>query len=264
MSFSVLFCDRKRICIFAKRNNEEMKNIDISILKEEPSLDMKAKLIIEPLAPLSIVSDLPGAYYKSKKMPSKKMLCGLIENVLGWHFSAKTRILILNQIKQHRGKINDYESGSTYKPLLMDYFELGDNPIIKFDSMCIYDDLWARSHSRRDSPREHIKRCRHFDSPMSSAWDYELESIENNQDIEEERKKKERNIVNKKFITHFPFYYPALPSKREYIAMDNGSYLYNVVFDNKLYVKFKEQLVKHNIAYIGNSEGWVNIILEEL
>lgn len=240
-----------------------MKNIDISILKEEPSLDMKAQLIIEPLAPLSMVSDLPGSYYKSRKAPSKKMICGLIENVLGWHFSAKTRISIINQIEQHRGKINDHESGSTYKPLLMDYLELEDNPIIKFDSMCIYDDLWARSHSRRDSPREHFKRCRYFDAQISSAWDHELDII-NNQDIEEERKKKERNIVHKKFINHFPFYYPVLPTKREYIAMKNGSFFYNVVFDNKLYVKFKEQLLKHNIAYIGNNEGWVNIILEEL
>ena len=241
-----------------------MKNIDISILKEKPSLDMKAKLIIEPLAPLSMVSDLPGVYYKSRKMPSKKMLCGLIENVLGWHFSAKIRTSILNQIILHRDNLNDYESGSTYKPLLMDYFELEDNPIIKFDSMCIYDDIWARCHSRRDSPREHFKRCRYFDAPILSAWDHELNIINNNQDIEEERKKKERNIVHKKYINHFPFYYPVLPTKREYVAMKNGSYLYNVVFDNKLYVKFKEQLVKQNIAYIGNSEGWVNIILEEL
>ena len=99
-----------------------MKYIDITILKKEPLLDIQAILIIEPLAPLSMVSDLPGSYYKSSKIPSKKMICGLIENVIGWHFSAKMRISILNQIKQSRENINDYELGSTYKPLLMDYF----------------------------------------------------------------------------------------------------------------------------------------------
>jgi len=240
-----------------------MKYIDITILKKEPLLDIQAILIIEPLAPLSMVSDLPGSYYKSSKIPSKKMICGLIENVIGWHFSAKMRISILNQIKQSRENINDYELGSTYKPLLMDYFELNDNPIIKFDSMYIYDDLWARSHSRRDSPLEHIKRCRHFETQVLAKWNNKIDIINQYQDTEE-KKKTERNKVNKEYINYFPFYYPVLPTKREYIAMENGSYIYNVVFDKKLYVQFKEQLVKHNIAYIGNNEGWVNIILEEL
>ena len=72
-----------------------MNNIDISILKEKPLLDMKVQLIIEPLAPLSMVAELPGSYYKSLMHPSKKMICGLFENILGWHFDINTRMAIL-------------------------------------------------------------------------------------------------------------------------------------------------------------------------
>ena len=61
-------------------------NIDLSILKKLPELKTQAVLSIRPLAPLSMVSELPGSFYKTMKYPSKKMLCGLFENMLGWHF----------------------------------------------------------------------------------------------------------------------------------------------------------------------------------
>ena len=241
-----------------------MKNIDISILKEKPLKDVKAKLILEPLAPLSMVSELPGSYYKSLMYPSKKMICGLFENILGWHFDVKLRKTILNEMQNHRGEIPDYQSGSTFRPLLIEYFDLEDNPIIRFDSMCFYDDLWARSHSRRDSPREHYKRCRHIDSNILSEWNKELDIIINNQDYDEKEKKEVRNEANKKYIAKFPFFYPVLPTRREYITLENGSYLYNAVFDKKLYGLLTEQLSRNNIAYLGNSEGWVNIRIEEI
>lgn len=39
-----------------------MENIDISILKEIPSLSERYELIIEPLAPLSMVEEFPGSF----------------------------------------------------------------------------------------------------------------------------------------------------------------------------------------------------------
>ncbi|MDW8464738.1 MAG: hypothetical protein RML35_00655 [Chloroherpetonaceae bacterium] len=61
--------------------------VDISLLFEEPKLDKTVCLIVQPLAPLSMVSVLPGSYYKTERVPTKEMLCGLFENLLGWHFS---------------------------------------------------------------------------------------------------------------------------------------------------------------------------------
>ena len=42
-------------------------NIDLSILKKLPELKTQAVLSIRPLAPLSMVSELPGSFYKTLK-----------------------------------------------------------------------------------------------------------------------------------------------------------------------------------------------------
>lgn len=63
--------------------------IDLSILRKMPELDKRVVLAVRPLAPLSMVDELPGSFYKTLKHPSKKMICGLFENMLGWHFDKK-------------------------------------------------------------------------------------------------------------------------------------------------------------------------------
>ena len=47
--------------------------LDLSILEKAPELTKEIILEIEPLAPLSMVSELPGSYYKTLKSPSKKI-----------------------------------------------------------------------------------------------------------------------------------------------------------------------------------------------
>ena len=79
-------------------------NIDLSILKKLPELKTQAVLSIRPLAPLSMVSELPGSFYKTMKYPSKKMLCGLFENMLGWHFDNKLRLEIFKDMVKVRKK----------------------------------------------------------------------------------------------------------------------------------------------------------------
>lgn len=104
------------------------RNIDLSILERLPELKMQAVLTIRPLAPLSMVSELPGSFYKTMKYPSKKMLCGLFENMLGWHFDNKLRLVIFKEMVKVRKKQKidlkkeQVMQGSTYLPLLMDYF----------------------------------------------------------------------------------------------------------------------------------------------
>ena len=239
-----------------------MKNIDISILSQKPCLDVKARLTIQPLAPLSMVSELPGSYYKSLKYPSKKMVCGMFENILGWHFSPTLRTSIIKQIKELKGSVENYEPGSTYKPLLMDYFELVGIPQIFFDEICFYDDLWARSLTTRDTPLRHYKQCRHVNYAVIHEWESRLDEIEKNEEMMAEEKKEAKKVVSNQYINKFPFFHPVLPTKREYISMKNGSYIYDALFDKRMYLVLKEKLDKYNLAYLGNSEGWVNLELE--
>ena len=79
-------------------------NIDLSILKKLPELKTQAVLSIRPLAPLSMVSELPGSFYKTLKYPSKKMLCGLFENMLGWHFDNRLRVSVSAMLVDTRQK----------------------------------------------------------------------------------------------------------------------------------------------------------------
>ena len=73
-----------------------MKQIlDISILTKKPELTKEAIFEIEPLAPLSMVGELPGSYYMTMKSPSKKMLSGLFENILEWHIDLSDRKKII-------------------------------------------------------------------------------------------------------------------------------------------------------------------------
>ena len=74
-------------------------NLDLSVLSELPKLTEKVTLGIQPLAPLSMVSEMPGSYYKSMRFPNQKMICGLFENILGWHIDLPLRISIFKAYK---------------------------------------------------------------------------------------------------------------------------------------------------------------------
>lgn len=246
-----------------------MKEIDISILSREPNNTKEVTLIIEPLAPLSMVTDLPGSYYKSQKVPSKKMLCGLIENIIGWRFSAEVRNEILKSVKRGKKALPKYEQGSTYKPLLMDYFDILENPKLSFESICFYDDLWNRQFYRKDcAGPQYANSYRNVASSVISAWAVELEELsQKEQDdnvvaADNEYIKNKKSEVCNRFRMKIPTFYPKL-SKREYVNICNGSYRYNLYMDTALFDLLKQNLKSYNIGYLGNSEGWVNVKIEE-
>ena len=129
--------------------------IDLAVLQKIPHKIVKTKLVVEPLAPLSMVSEMPGSFYKTLNVPSKKMICGLIENVLGWHIDWKDRRAIQKDIEKLRKKQKVTHSsntkGSTYIPLLMEYFDVIDQPTIDFSEVCFFNDLWKRCYRRADA-----------------------------------------------------------------------------------------------------------------
>ncbi|HUN02403.1 MAG TPA: type I-PGING CRISPR-associated protein Cas5p [Niabella sp.] len=130
------------------------QNKNIELLLQEPQKELKVKLSIVPLAPLSMVSDIPGTYYKTQEVPDKFKLCGLFENILGWHFSKNDREKISKKIKEFNTKKlknKNYQlsrSNSSFQPLLFDFFEVG----LVFRQHAInYNDLWKRAFSRMDA-----------------------------------------------------------------------------------------------------------------
>lgn len=249
-----------------KRKIKMEKNIDLSILKKLPELKTQAVLSIRPLAPLSMVSELPGSFYKTMKYPSKKMLCGLFENMLGWHFDNKLRLEIFKDMVKVRKKQKiDLKKeqlihGSTYLPLLMDYFDiLGNISLIEFKSMFNYSDLWNRGYRRPES-NIHLNGCRNIDVSLV-AERYNLFTKWNDLTSKKESKAKKDEWV-KNNIGKIPYFYTS-PIPREYICLDAV-----MEIPLMLDVNFAELLLAEakisNICYLGNSEGWVNIKIKEV
>lgn len=221
-----------------------MKDIDLSILKETPSLTEHITMLIRPLAPLSMVAEMPGLFYKALRKPNEKMLCGVVENVLGWHLSYNDRKKISEEHNKIVSKTSTTDPGSTYIPLLLDYFEIENISVKLLGDVCFYKDLWNKAESRLDSPR-HIKSCRNTSNEILKDYN-KLSS-----------KKEELNKWFKKTKGKVPMFYTK-PVDREYLTFD-GYYIVKLRMDKKLATKFSERISDNNICYLGNSEGWIDI-----
>jgi len=226
--------------------------MDVNILENKPDLNKTVKFIIEPLAPLSMVSDLPGTYYKVQEVPDKFKLCGLFENILGWQFSKKDRQDIVKNLKNHykkKIKEKDYDleiSNSGYQPLLLDFFEIG--MVYKSESMN-YNDLWKRSFRRNDED-VHPKGTPNLDYQKLREKQIQLKSIS----LKE---------FYKSNLSSFPLYYTT-PTLREYADYLGQSIQLSLKIDQNLLSLLNQAINECSTAYLGNSEGWVEIKIEEL
>ncbi|MGV8138535.1 MAG: type I-PGING CRISPR-associated protein Cas5p [Mangrovibacterium sp.] len=244
-----------------------MKNLDLSILKKIPEPNLRVILEIEPLAPLSMVSELPGSFYKSLKSPSKKMICGLFENILGWHIDIADRKLIQKDLIKARQKgvkesdmkkgikadIESFQSGSTYIPLLYEYFDVG-LPVIP--ATISYNDLWSRSFARTDTAR-HAAGAKFMDASLIGKWTQIKKSVASNEKRSSPQKTKLLDNLFKRYIGSFPMYYTT-PTTREYFSY-SGSIKISLSIDNILKEQLSKALLYSNMAYLGSNEGWINL-----
>lgn len=229
-----------------------MGNLNLSILQKEPELNLEAILEIEPLAPLSMVPEMPGSYYKTLKSPDKKMLCGLFENILGWHIDLADRKSIIKELIKIRKKqkidYKDEVKGSTFAPLLMEYFEIN---LTYMPSSTFYDDLWSRAYRRADAI-VHPKGTFNISFDLIPLKRELKRNEKNSKQIDDKTMEK----FFKDNIEKFPQYYSS-PTGREY-AIINGKYEIKLTIDPQLFELIQEMLNYENIGYLGSSEGWVD------
>jgi CRISPR-associated protein Cas5 len=245
--------------------SEIMEKLGITILQKYPQVDCNITVEIQPLAPLSMVSELPGPYYKTLKFPDKKMLCGLFENILGWHIDIADRKQIFKELGKIRKKQakqkneiaqSDYTKGSTYIPLLMDYFDI-QNIRPDFTRIIFYDDLWKKAYRRADAA-VHPK----------GTFNISYEMIKRKRELKRNDKNPmqidDNELANlfKNNLGYFPLYY-STPTIREYISME-GKYSIQMLIDSDLIKILREKIETDNIGYLGNNEGWVDIKIIEL
>jgi len=237
-----------------------MKEIDLTILKKTPHLNKKVTLIIEPLAPLSMVNDLPGSFYKSLKSPSKKMLCGLFENLLGWHIDIADRIQIQKDLimlrREQEIDFTKHQQGSTYIPLLMEYFDI---ELVTIAPSFHYNDLWSRSFTRRGDSAKHAAGAMYFNHDFIKKWRKIKRAIKSDERRSTTRKNGLLDKLFKRYNENFPMYYTT-PTKREFIEF-SGCIEIELNINDKLHDKLRTALSKSNLCYLGNTESWVNIQL---
>ncbi|MDR3137573.1 MAG: type I-PGING CRISPR-associated protein Cas5p [Tannerellaceae bacterium] len=238
------------------------ERIDVSILRRPALLDSKVGLEIQPLAPLSMVNELPGSYYKTLNVPDKKMVCGLLENILGWHIDLSDRKKIFKELHKKRvGKMKKEQEevgdrGSTYLPLLMDFFDMQEIcPLVT--KVVFYDDLWKRAYQRKDAVT-HPKGTINISYELLKDKGQLKRSDKNVQQVDD-KALEEFFMANK---GGFPLYY-STPTMREYVFI-NGTYQIRVVMDTELLRMLQSRLATDNIGYLGNSEGWVDVKIIEV
>lgn len=239
--------------------------MDISFIVQD-SERTNCKLILEPLAPYSMVDEVPGSYYKTLTAPSKHQLCGLFENVLGLHFGLKDRERIFKDVtkvyeKKQKGKetvkFDRSYSKSGYLPLLYHLFDIS---LTLVPPVTHLDDLWKKAFRRTDAG----------DNPVhaNGSMNQDIDVVRRKRLIERDPEKPDRptkKALGDLFtaqIGSFPLYYSTLAT-REYL-MTSGSYVLKLNIETSLLLRLEEALTKNNLAYLGTNDGWVDIQIDRL
>ena len=233
--------------------------MDISFLL--PNNDScTCKLKIFPLAPLSMVSSMPGGHYKTLKEPTNIMLSGLFENILDLHLSVADRKSIrkkietdLNKLKKKEGsKFQFVETNSTFLPIISHLFTVD---LVVQPSVSHFNDLWKRLYRRSDAT-VHPKGTPNLDHRIL-ARKKQLPLDDKGKIVDKEYEK-----LFKENIGSFPLYYSTL-SDREYIKVD-GEYKIKLSMSLELYELLSEKLKENDLGYLGTNDGWVSLKLEKL
>lgn len=233
--------------------------MDIKFLFKEPIMS-SVKLFLSPLAPLSMVSSMPGGHYKTLKEPSHAMLAGLFENILDLHLSVQDRKSIRKKIeadfskakKKGGAKFQFTETNSTFLPVLSHLFTVD---LVVQPSISYFNDLWKRLYRRSDAT-VHPKGTPNLDHRIL-ARKKQLPLDDKGKIVDKEYEK-----LYKENIGSFPLYYSTL-SDREYIKVD-GEYKIKLSMSIELYELLSEKLKENDLGYLGTNDGWVSLKLEKL
>ena len=247
-------------------------NIDLSVLKSAPDFSASGVLSIEALAPLSLVSKMPGAYYRSLAAPSDWMLFGLLENALGWHFEPQIRETLWQKLlKRHKQDKN--QSGVGFVSLLQHHVRL---ELTKQPPVLRYDDVWIQHLRKRDG--SHIGGSRHHDrnaiafSNALASKDVSIgdrnppgkpeEAFKNNASLINDWEDKEKVHYNV-LLPYYPRYYSSNRT-REYIVV-HRPYKWSLKTSPQLFAVLQSALETPEAPlYLGANDGWVEAQLEEI
>src|SRR5205085_10188999 len=240
--------------------------LDLNSLLQPPEFSTRAILTIDALAPLSMVTSMPGKYYRSQPEPTDAMLYGLLENALGWHIAEGERKVLVKKLERRFGT----QATTTrvgYTSLLQFHVRFA---VKSLPPLSHYDDLWAqhlKGGSFLDGSRNYDKRV----IPLMNAYrDREKTGViindRANASKESEKLHEFRNgdqIHVNVVRRYFPQYY-ASPTSREYV-IPQGVYKYvietSAELARMLAIAFADPAAPR---YLGSNDGWVDAVGEVL
>lgn len=240
--------------------------LDLKILLQPPDFSARAMLTIDALAPLSMVTSMPGKYYRSQPEPTDAMLYGLLENALGWHIAEGERKTLVKKLERKHGA-TAATSGVGYASLLQFHFRF---TVKSLPPLLHYDDLWAqhlKGGSFLDGSRNYDKRV----IPLMNAYrDRERTGVtisdraSASKDAGGLNNFKSGDQIHVNVVrNYFPQYY-ASPTPREYV-IPQGAYKYAVETSPELAQALAEAFdAPAAPLYLGSNDGWVEVIWEAL
>lgn len=240
--------------------------LDLKFLLQPPDFSVRAMLIIDALAPLSMVTSMPGKYYRSQPEPTDAMLYGLCENALGWHIADSERKILIKKLEKKHG-MTAMASGVGYESLLQFHLRF----VVKsVPPLLHYDDLWAqhlKGGSFLDGSRNYDKRA----IPLMNAYrnrDKTGVTISDrasaSRDVEKLNNFKDGDQIHVNVVRrYFPQYY-ASPTPREYV-IPQGAYKYTVETSQELAQMLTDGFdAPAAPLYLGSNDGWVEGVWEML
>jgi len=245
----------------------------LALLNQPPDFSSTALLTIEAQAALSMVSQVPGKYFRSQRAPSNDMLYGLLENALGWHFGESDRTRILKHLfKLHKASDSPHASGSGFQSLLQLHVRFGMRFIDEASTMPSYDDYW--SQHLRTAGTEFYGGSREHDARLiplvnaTSTKDPDLKVT-----VTDSGGRKDLDVItqfqpgDKVSLTairpYFPRYY-VTPVRREYV-LPRTAYRYRIETSATIANILKEAVENPQAPlYLGSSDGWVDASLQTL
>jgi CRISPR-associated protein Cas5 len=237
--------------------------MDISILFQRPEKSVRSILTIEPLAPLSMVSTMPGNFYKTLAEPSKFHLCGAFENILGWHFDEKTRREIRKKVeaslKKQKFEIPDWRKSDVgYMPLVEHLVDIEPSPVLLNIPRMFYKDLWKQQRKRSDA----------YSHPKGTMnLSYEIIPLKMGLERDPDKGTVTDPAITDFYAEHrsqYPMYYSSAGSREFVVLMQGASYYYNLSISEQFFDMLNAAISENNIAYLGTNEGWVHLKIQRI
>lgn len=240
--------------------------LDLSFLLQPPDFSARAMLTVDALAPLSMVTSMPGKYYRSQPEPADAMLYGLLENALGWHISDGERKVLVRKLE----KTLDTRAAATgvgYSSLLQFHVRFA---VKSLPSLLHYDDLWAqhlKGGSFLDGSRNYDKRM----IPLMNAYrDRDRTGVRisdranASKDSEKLDEFRHGDQIHFNVVRHFFPQYYASPTPREYV-IPQGVYKYMIETSTELAQMLADAFASPAAPlYLGSNDGWVEAVWEVL